>query len=147
MKLQLERKYFKDGYTIGDLFVDFERGNGWQYLFNMLEDQNRDLNKDGDLTDPGEGKVYGKTCIPFGTYKIAITLSQRFGVLLPLLQNVPGYTGVRIHPGNTDADTEGCLLPGFNTIKGRVTSSSFCFNKLMRLFKESGQTEWEINII
>lgn len=147
MKFQLERKHFKDGYTIGDFFVDRENGAGWEYLFNMLEDTNRDFNKDGDHNDEGEGKIYGKTCIPFGTYKMVITMSKRFKRELPLLLNVPNYTGVRIHPGNTADDTEGCLLPGINDEKGKVHQSTECFNKLFSMMHYSGQSEWSIEII
>ena len=71
---------------------------------------------------PNEPKVFGETAIPIGTYGIIVTKSDRFSkmeghdIYLPLLLNVPGYEGVRIHPGNKPEDTEGCLLPG--TTKG-----------------------------
>lgn len=57
-------------------------------------------------------KVYGKTAIPAGRYRITVTPSLKFGRILPAVCNVPGFEGIRIHPGNTSADTEGCLLPG-----------------------------------
>lgn len=60
------------------------------------------------LGDGGPG-----CAIPAGTYEVAITLSQRFGRMLPLVLEVPGRSGIRIHPGNTKADTDGCILPGF----------------------------------
>jgi len=57
-------------------------------------------------------KVYGATAIPAGRYRVAFTFSNRFQKYLPLLIDVPGYEGVRIHPGNKAEHTEGCLLPG-----------------------------------
>lgn len=138
MKLKLNRVYFAPTYTIGKLYVDGE-------LFcDVLEDTNRDKNKDGDLNDPGEGKVYGETCIPFGKYKVIITMSQRFGRLLPLLLNVKGFKGIRIHPGNTAIDTHGCLLVGINDKKGRISNSKTTFEKLFNLMKDEKDIEIEI---
>lgn len=71
-----------------------------------------------DVVRPAAQKVFGQSAIPAGVYKVIINRSERFSKLagrdveLPLLLNVPGYAGVRIHPGNKPADTEGCILPG-----------------------------------
>lgn len=92
---------------------------------------------------PAEAKQYGKTAIPAGTYRVIVTMSNRFKRRLPLLVNVPGGTirfgnkliddcGVRIHPGNTSADTDGCLLPGtaFNADGVSVSASRAAFDRL-----------------
>ena len=141
MKLKLIRKHLEDTYTIGDLLVDDV------FFSNILEDKVRDFNKDGDLNESGETKVYGETAIPYGTYKVIITFSERFQRELPLLLNVKGFEGIRIHPGNTAIDTHGCLLPGNNTEKGKVTESKVTFEKLFKLMKDSKQSEFTIEIV
>ena len=97
-QLVLFRRWFNDEATIGELFID-----GQSKCF-ILEDKYRDLSK--------EPKVYGKTCIPYGIYQVVFSYSGRFKAHMPLLLNVPQFEGIRIHPGNVAADSDGCLLPG-----------------------------------
>lgn len=96
MILTLKRYKSTNGTTLGRLF------NGDEFLCYILEDQVR----------KNQPKVFGETAIPAGTYQITVTMSPHFGRLLPLLNNVPRFEGVRIHSGNTKADTEGCLITG-----------------------------------
>ena len=97
MNLLLKRRKSVGGATIGELFL-----NGVHECY-ILEDVVR---KDG------EKKVHGETAIPVGRFQVVNTYSPRFEKYLPLLLNVPGFAGIRIHPGNKSTDTEGCLLPG-----------------------------------
>jgi hypothetical protein len=76
-------------------------------------------------------KVKDKTCIPYGTYIVTITYSPKFKKKLPLINNVKGFSGIRIHSGNTTSDTSGCILPGFNKIKGKVVNSKETTDKLI----------------
>lgn len=130
MRLRLERKYFKEDYTIGNLYVDGE------FFSNTLEDKNRDLNKNGKF-DNGEAKVYGQTCIPFGTYRIIVNMSPKFGRELPRLLDVPHFEGILIHRGNSPENTLGCILVGENKVKGKVINSTPYEERLVRMMKES----------
>ena len=88
-------------------------------------------------------KVRGETAIPQGRYRVVLTHSQRFGRVLPLLVDVPGFRGIRIHPGNTAADTEGCLLFGTGRQPGRVTGSQVACERVMQRFMaESEGNHW-----
>src|SRR5688572_8199111 len=102
MKMLLTRLQCESDVTIGRLDVDgaFEC---W-----VCEDPVREI--DGQPVEAW--KVKGKTAVPRGTYAVVVTMSPRFGRLMPLLVDVPGFEGVRIHAGNDADDTEGCLLPG-----------------------------------
>lgn len=102
MLMKLARCELGPAVTIGKLFVDGE------FICWVCEDAVRE--REG--VPVAEWKIKGETAIPYGTYEVQITWSNRFGRLLPLLLNVLGFTGIRIHPGNDAADTEGCLLPG-----------------------------------
>lgn len=85
--------------TYGQLF------NGANKIGETLEDEDR------DLEDGGE-KVYGRTCIARGTYEIVLSFSNRFGRVMPEILSVPEFTGIRIHGGNSTADSLGCPLLG-----------------------------------
>ena len=90
-------------------------------------------------------KVPGKTAIPRGRYRVTITPSARFGRDMPLLNDVPGYVGVRIHSGNTAADTEGCILVGLGLGTNAITQSRDAFNHLFPLISNAiarGETVW-----
>lgn len=113
MKITVKRIFCGSDYTIGHMFLD------GKYFCDTLEDTVRKV------------KIYGQTAIPVGTYRVIKTMSKRFGKILPQICNVPGFTGVRIHSGNTADDTEGCILVGQNKIKGRVINSRIVMNQLM----------------
>jgi len=133
MELKLERETFTSQSTIGSLFC------GGVFLCHILEDTDRHLE-----TNPS-GKVYGKTAIPRGRYQIVATMSQRFAKVLPLLLKVPGFEGIRIHPGNTPADTDGCLLPGLTGAKDFVGSSRDAFqivDKMIHRALDRGEQVW-----
>lgn len=140
MKLELKRTFFAETYTIGKLSID-------GVLFcDTLEDKNRDLNKDGDLKDKGETKVFGETAIPFGTYEIIMNESQRFKRKMPLLLNVPSFAGIRIHSGSKAEHSHGCILVGKNTIKGGLTESKVFEKKLYDLLNEAFDKKEKIEI-
>ena len=120
MKLRVERNQCGPVCTIGELYVD----GAWESY--TLEDTVRE--KEGEAVE--SWKIKGETAIPRGTYPVVITYSSRFKRELPLIQNVPGFTGVRIHPGNTSEDTEGCLLVGRGKTDKTVTESKAAFNAL-----------------
>ena len=118
MILNLIRRWFSEQSTIGELFVgeDFE-------CFTL-----EDVIRDGP-------KVPGQTAIPEGIYHIEITPSHRFKRDLPLLLNVPNFSGIRIHPGNTDEDTEGCILVGQIAGQDIIWQSRAAFDALFKKIK------------
>lgn len=130
MKLTLKRIALRQTYTIGKLYIDDV------YFCDTLEDTVRDTNKSGKF-DNGEQKIKGKTAIPYGTYEIKWTYSPRFKKYTPQLMNVPSFEGIRVHAGNTSADTEGCLILGENKQVGKVLNSRATINKFYPIIKEA----------
>lgn len=122
MELKLIRKIFTEKSTIGELSIDG--------VFNcyILEDKDRKL-------ESGGVKVYGLTAIPRGRYEIIISYSNRFKTYLPLLLSVPQFEGIRVHSGNDESASSGCLITGSSFKKDWVSGSKTAFNNLFKKLK------------
>jgi len=114
MQITIKRLYKTETSTIGELLID-----GVFECFT-LEDAERPV------------KIKNETAIPKGTYRVIINQSNRFKRLLPLLLNVPNFEGVRIHSGNSNHDTEGCILVGQTRHKNYIGQSRKAFDKLFK---------------
>ena len=131
MRLTLIRIANKKDYCIGDLYVD------GKWFANVLEDVDRGLDDDMKESEILKKKIKGQTAIPTGIYPVKITYSPKYKKLMPLIENVKGYQGIRIHSGNTHKDTEGCLLVGKNKEVGKVLESRKTFNALYKILTET----------
>ena len=184
MEIIIRRTAFKEGYTIGNLYIlpeqtDNENGSTPatyeeeavpkqmvneeknvlkqndneekavskqkireeravpEWFCNTMEPTARKLTSRMPQTVIRRRKIIGKTAIPTGRYRILITRSRRFGRWLPLLLNVKGFEGIRIHAGNKPEDTRGCILLGFNRRKGYVLDSTRCVLTLVKMMTEA----------
>lgn len=151
MKLLVERRWPKETYTIGRLYVDDV------FFCNTLEDKDRGLKQTDSLSYIKARKVYQETAIPKGTYKVAMNvISPKYSAStwywklcqgkVPRLLDVPGWEGVLIHTGNSALDTAGCLLVGKNTKVGMLTESKATFEKLYKLMRKATDKGEEITI-
>lgn len=140
MKILVERLWKKDKYTIGKVYVNGE------FFSNSLEDKDRGLTSDMPLEKIQKLKVKGETAIPTGTYEVDYTMSSRFKKMMPLVKNVKGFDGIRIHSGNTAKDTLGCLLLGKNTEVGKVTNSKAYCDKFYKLIEQAIKNKEKITI-
>lgn len=142
MEILIDRKYKKDTYTIGNLYL-----NG-DWFCNTLEDRDRGLSQGMPVEQINKIKVYGETAIPTGRYIIRMDIvspkyngvkwyRDNFGGRMPRFESVKGFVGVLIHPGNTALDSNGCVLVGYNKAKGKVLESRATFLKLWKLFEEA----------
>jgi len=136
MDIQVKRVEFSEKSTISDCYVNGE------WVCYILEDKDRQRQENGSVVVWNKDlKVPKETAIPRGRYEVIVSFSNRFNKYLPLLLAVPAYEGVRIHPGNTDADTEGCLLPGTWKGKDQVSESRKAFKKLFALIQKAEKKE------
>lgn len=142
MEILLQRTYNCKTYCIGHLYVD------GKYICDTIEDVDRGLNQSMTLEEIKKKKVYKETAIPAGRYKVTTdVVSPSFslkpyyrnfcGGRLPRVLNVPGYEGILIHRGSNQNSSAGCLIVGYNTIKGQVTDSQKAFEKLYNILRSS----------
>jgi hypothetical protein len=130
MRIEVRREILTERSTIGDLYLD------GQFQCHTLEDKVR----------PPGVKIPGQTAIPAGTYDLTINYSDRFKRRMPLLIKVPMFEGVRIHSGNTDADTEGCILVGLAEGRDWIGESRVAFDALFPKLLDAYERGEEITI-
>ena len=151
MRLKVYRKYRKETYTIGKLYIDGE------YFCDTLEDKDRGLKQTDDIARIKAVKVPSQTAIPIGRYNVSMdVISPKYsgvafyrdlcGGRVPRVMDVPGFDGILIHAGNTAADTAGCLLVGRNKAVGKVLDSKATFTELYKRMKKAHDAGEEITI-
>jgi len=138
IRITVTRTAKRPAYTIGKMYINGE------YFCDTLEDADRGLHRNMPLAEIKKIKVMHHTAIPTGTYKVVIDLSPRFKRMLPRLLDVPGFSGILIHRGNTERDTSGCILVGENKAVGKVINSTPCELRLVEILKD--ETEITIDI-
>lgn len=129
MKIKSIRYIFTDKSTISKLFI-----NG-MFFCHVLEDTSRN-----DI------KINNETSIPEGIYEVIINFSSRFQKQMPLLCNIPNFSGIRIHVGNQNSDTSGCLLVGRYLSHDFITDSKITFHKLFILMNNAISSGEKIEI-
>lgn len=138
----LKRIYKGENYTIGHIYIDGE------YICDSIEDKDRGLTDQMSEQDIMKVKVANETAIPTGTYQLTLdVVSPRFikklyyysfcKGKLPRLLGVKGFNGILIHKGNTHKDSSGCIIVGYNKVKGKVTNSQEAFEKLYKRLEQS----------
>lgn len=137
MRIRIDRAWRKEKYTISRVIINGERFGDGKKRCSVLEDTDRGLTQSMSVEEIKKLKVYGQTAIPRGIYEVQITYSPKFKRMLPILRDVKGFSGIRIHPGNTPSDSLGCLLPGVNDTVGRVSNSTYWFNLLFARIQEA----------
>ncbi len=145
MEIILKRIAKKADYTIGRLYIV---QNEKEYFCDTLEPTWRNLlgiplypsqesKRLGRTSGEKARKIKGKTAIPEGRYPVVVTKSPRFKQWLPLLVNVPQFSGIRIHAGNSAKDTQGCILLGQNLKVGMVLNSRTWLKRFINRFVEA----------
>lgn len=136
MQLTMQREPSVDNATLSVLY------NGSDAICDICEDQVREV-----VGQPvSEWKVHGATAIPAGTYRVTFENSARFGPGTLTVNGVPGFEGIRIHPGNTAANTEGCLLPGARNSDSTVGASRAHLAELRALVRGAIDNGEEVTI-
>ena len=149
MKLRLERTYNCKTYCIGHLYID------GKYYCDTIEDKDRGLTQSMPLYEIKKIKVKSQTAIPAGTYRVTLNVkSPKFSQkqyyyqfcqgYMPRLLNVPGFDGILIHRGTNQDSSAGCIIVGWNKVKGMVVDSTKAFEGLYNRLKEADMISIEI---
>ena len=117
MRVTLKRIAFKDKYTIGKVYINNK------YFSDSIEDKDRGLYDYMSEEYILEKKIKHETAIPYGIYKLLWTYSPKYRRMLPEISGVKGFSGIRVHSGNTAEHSSGCVLLGYNKNVGMVLDS------------------------
>ena len=139
MEITVTREHFNEICTIGTLTCNADP----ELKLYTLEDMDRHLSQTDSIDQIKTAKVYGQTCIPYGRYELALTFSNKYKRVMPLVVNGPGFEGIRIHSGNKAADTEGCLLVGYekDILNNQIVQSKAAIAELYQLIDSKSKTE------
>ena len=135
MELKIVRSEFKSDRTFGKFFI-----NG-SYFSLTCEDTDRNLTKDTPLSKIKSTKVSKKTCIPSGRYRVILSYSTKLKRYLPLILDVPGWKGIRIHKGSGPEWSSGCPLVGFERKENRLRKCEEAENELIKILDAVNHTE------
>jgi hypothetical protein len=140
INLLLHRRFLGADYTIGSLYVD------GAYFCDTLEDTDRGLTQSMPLEEIARIKIPHETAIPTGVYKVIVNRSPAKKRMLPRLLDVPGFSVILIHRGNTKNDSSGCILVGENKVKGKVINSTGYEKRLVEILTEAEELNCELRI-
>ena len=151
MNITVKRIAKRDTYTIGKLYID------GKYYCDTIEDKDRGLKQSMSEKEILSNKIKHQTAIPTGTYEVTLKIKsakysqkkvfvQYCNALMPRLLNVPGYDGVLIHTGNTEQDSSGCILVGYNKVVGKVINSMDAFKVIYPILKDASDKGEKITI-
>jgi hypothetical protein len=135
MELKVIRKTFTPLYTMGELYV-----NG-QFFCYTMEDRDRDLSETDSKNKIKSVKVVKQTAIPYGEYRLILSYSKKLRRFLPLVLDVPGFQGIRLHKGSTQEWSSGCILLGMGKEQDKLTRIVEAETKLVALLKTTNETE------
>lgn len=135
MQITIVRKEFTDTYTIGELYL-----NGVFFCYTM-EDKDRGITEDDSITDIKKVKIVKRTAIPYGDYRIMLSYSVKLKRFLPLILDVPGFRGIRIHKGSTEEWSSGCVLVGMEKLSGKLNKIVDAEKKLLKALKAINEVE------
>lgn len=135
MEIVLTRFLKGENATIGRLSI-----NGVFECF-ILEDKDRGLSQSMPLADIQKAKVFAQTAIPTGRYQLIVNFSNGFKQYMPLILNVPGFKGVRVHSGNNINHTEGCPLTGTSHTQNGVSNSRAAYRSLFAKIRKVEKKE------
>ena len=127
MEIKVIRNILTSEYTVGHLYIDDE------YICDTIEDRCRKIEKKED-------KIYGVTAIPCGRYPVVLDYSKKYSKLMPHILDVPYFEGIRIHSGNSDEDSLGCLIVGEyvpGVAGGWVANSRIAYSKVFDKLKQA----------
>ena len=136
MEIKVIRNVLTSEYTVGELYIDSV------FYCHTIEDRYRKIQKKED-------KIYGVTAIPCGSYPVVLDFSSKYSKMMPHILDVPYFSGIRIHSGNSDEDSLGCLIVGDycpGVAGGWLKNSRIAYSKVFEKLQQASDKSERIFI-